>query len=436
MHANRQPRSATAPPVSAGLSRSVPAAGLARRRSHGGASSATGPSGAPPPRPAWVGIAESKPPLESSAVEEDFHPRKAITHGLRRGASGKENRAAAGGATRENGRRGERQRASPYSSSRAGQPRSSSIPSRGDKPGGDGGSGHVQRRGKSAPPKTAAAAPRVAMHTNKRKVGAHVGPSAIRGNNGNAGTRIAASSAYTRGRGGGGSAGAGNHPPPYDSLGRQTLRRDGDGASSTAKRRWRPVDAWTNDNHVGDGGDGGSNTDTDDEAWAEKSVRVQEGAGNILREDGGEPTWGVRGSDTDQVQSTVSAQRFTGEPLRGPFSRSFSRQENGAELESRGVGLEGRQDEKEGEQEGDQDEERGAGPAAGGDKDKDNAKDEGETDSLDDRLPFMLASLKRVALTVHDLQGRCARLSHGEVCPPVRRALIVYGIKSWLMLKV
>lgn len=48
----------------------------------------------------------------------------------------------------------------------------------------------------------------------------------------------------------------------------------------------------------------------------------------------------------------------------------------------------------------------------GGDGDGDSDGNDG--DSLDNRLPFMLASLKRVALTVHDLQGRCARLSHGE----------------------
>lgn len=39
--------------------------------------------------------------------------------------------------------------------------------------------------------------------------------------------------------------------------------------------------------------------------------------------------------------------------------------------------------------------------------------------NIDDKLPLMLASLERVALTVNDLQGRCVRLSHGE---SVRRA--------------
>lgn len=421
MHASRQPRSATAPPLAPGLSRSVPAAGYARRRPHGGASSATGPSGMPPPpppppRPAWVGIADRKLPLESSAAEEDVHPRRAATQGLRRGPSGKENRAAAAAATvgvGENGRRGERRRANPYSSSRAGQPRSSSIPSRGDKPSGGDGHGHVQRRGKSAPPRTAVAAAatasRVNPRTNKRRMGARVGPSAS-GNNGNAGARITASSANTGARGGGG-----GHPPPYDSLGRQRLRRDVDGASSTARRRWRPADGWADDNHVGgDGGDGdgGSNTE-DNKAWAEKPLAA-EAAVSTRREDGGDPRRGVCGREDKQARGTVAARRFPGEPFREPFSRPFSRQERGAETESQRAGLEGRQGEREGEEEEGGLEER-TGATASGDDDKGQGRGEGEEDSLDDRLPFMLASLKRVALTVHDLQGRCARLSHGEV---------------------
>lgn len=37
-----------------------------------------------------------------------------------------------------------------------------------------------------------------------------------------------------------------------------------------------------------------------------------------------------------------------------------------------------------------------------------------EKEAVYDPLPFMLASLERVALTVNDLQGRCVRLSNGE----------------------
>lgn len=412
-HASRQHRSATAPPEPIGLSRSVPAAGYTRRRPHG-ASSATGPSGVPPPpppppRPAWVGIADSKISLASSAAEVDFHRRRAAAQGLRRRPSGKENRAGGG----ENGRRREGRRAHPYSSSRPGQPRSSSIPGRGDKFGGDG-SGHDPRRGKSAPPKTAAAASRVINpRTNKRKAGARAGLAAS-GSNGNPGARVTASSANSGGGRGGGGA---SHPPPYDSLGRQTLCRDGDGASATAKRRWSPADGWANGNHVGgDGGDddGGSNTD-DDDSRAEKSPETRAGGAAVRRrrENGVGPGRGVRGGDCEQVRGTAAARRFAGEPLREPFSRPFSTQEKGAEVDRRRSGLEGRQEEEGEEEESELAEGRGA--AAAGDVDE----GEGEEDSLDDKLPFMLASLKRVALTVHDLQGRCARLSHGEDRVPV-----------------
>ena len=37
-----------------------------------------------------------------------------------------------------------------------------------------------------------------------------------------------------------------------------------------------------------------------------------------------------------------------------------------------------------------------------------------KNETIDDKLPLMLASLERVALTVNNLQGRCVRLSHGE----------------------
>lgn len=114
----------------------------------------------------------------------------------------------------------------------------------------------------------------------------------------------------------------------------------------------------------------------------------------------GEPGRVVRGSG--QVQDTVAGQRFAGEPLRKTFSGSFSRQENGPKVEVRKSGVEDRQ--------GEEEERKGGTGAAVADE-----KGKGEGDSLDDRLPFMLASLKRVALTVHDLQGRCARLSHGKI---------------------
>lgn len=403
----------TAPPLSAaGLSRSVATAGNPRRRPHSGVASATAtavpgeaPPPPPPPRPAWVGIADSKLPLEAAAAEdEDLYPRRAATQGLRRGPNGKENKAAAGGG--DSGRRGERtRRTNPSSSSRAGQPRprSSSIPGRGHKLGG--GNPPAPSRGKSAPPKTGAAAPRAAVpRTNKRKGGARVGTSARGPSGGSAGARATAFSANSGGRGGGDS-----HPPPYDSLGQQTLRRDGDRVSATAQRRWRPADGWIN----GAGGDGGGDTD---EAWTERTGPPER---STRREGGGEPRRGVRGSgsghDHDRAGGTVAAQRrFNGEPLREPFSRPFSRQEKGAEVEVGGR----RQEEEEGgggveeRKEG-----RGAAAAYGGEhKDErgGGGEEEGEGDSLDDRLPFMLASLKRVALTVHDLQGRCDRLSHGE----------------------
>lgn len=226
-----------------------------------------------------------------------------------------------------------------------------------------------------------------------------------------------------RGGGGGSHSHSHSHPPPYDSLGRQTLCRNGSVASAAVQRRWRPADGWGNDGG-GDGGDGGSNTD-DDEAWAEQPPGAGAGAGSTRREDAGEPRRVGRGREHGQVRGTVAARRFAGEPLREPFSGPFSGQEKGADVEGWGSGVEGRQDEKEGEGERG---EVGRGAAVGGGEDK------GEEGSLDDRLPFMLASLKRVALTVQDLQGRCARLSHGEmrdlryekIFTPRRHALFVF----------
>lgn len=86
--------------------------------------------------------------------------------------------------------------------------------------------------------------------------------------------------------------------------------------------------------------------------------------------------------------------------------------------ESRGSALEARREDEEtdAEQGGS---ERGRSAAADGDKD--------EEDSLDERLPFMLESLKRVALTVQDLQGRCARISQGKVALLLPPAPLLLG---------
>lgn len=365
MHAPRQPRSA---PV---------AAGRARRRPHSSAAVTREAPPPPEPRPAWVGAGERKPRPEAPTEGED-HPRRAATKVLRRGPGEKENRD-------NGGRRLVMRRRVPPSSSRAEPPRSSSIPSRrGGKPGEDA----ARNRGKSAPPKTAGAAAASTSRVNPRRrkrqgVVRGVPPGSgdtyhIHNKTDHAGVRLGRSE--TNGRRGGGA-----HPTPYDALGRQTLRSDSGGASATAQRRWRPADRRERGDSGGRGGGGSDDGSNDDQEWAEQRPAV-----------GGERTWREGGGE-----HTVSKTNEVGGEEQDPG------------MESRGWGLKARQEEEEDKREenaGGEGGERSRDAAADGDKD--------EEDSLDERLPFMLESLKRVALTVQDLQGRCASISQGKFSPP------------------
>lgn len=125
---------------------------------------------------------------------------------------------------------------------------------------------------------------------------------------------------------------------------------------------------------------------------AARTNRKAERAGFAREHRGGREAW---------VERSPSPR---GEGVGGAVERMES-------FESVSGGLGGREEEvvlqesKEEEEEGVVGGVQGDGGPVGRDEDK---------MMLEDRFPDMLASLERVALTVGDLQGRCARLSHSE----------------------
>ncbi|CAM9751881.1 unnamed protein product [Ectocarpus sp. 6 AP-2014] len=350
---------------------------------------------APPARPGWVSVVDVKSRPGSPAGME-YQPRRAATQGLRRGPRGKENRGGGGDAGGGGERRGVRRREPPPppSSRAAPRPRSTSKPRR------KAGEDDARRRGKSPPPRTIGAAALGVTDPRSRSrrkgtdvVAANNRPGGGRGGGGgiNKGARSGRVVSKSSGSGGGGgnrSRPFGSHPPAYGEA-QAALRRDANGPAATARRQWRPADGWEN---VGGGG-GGDDVD---------------GGFRPEREDGG--GYGATVAEVEVPRKEVrrsdrSLQDEAEELLLGePYSRPVLL-DTGWEAEP-----EVRQEEREG----------GAG---GGARVVD--EDDEEEDSLDERLPFMLASLERVALTVHDLQGRCARLSRvldepRPTPPPIR----------------
>ncbi|CAM9410290.1 unnamed protein product [Ectocarpus sp. 8 AP-2014] len=350
---------------------------------------------APPPRPGWVSVVDVKLRPGSPAGME-YQPRRAATQGLRRGPRGKENRGGGGDAGGGGERRGVRRREppAPASSRAASRPRSASKPRR------KAGEDDARRRGRSPPPRsTGAAALEVTgpRSRTRRKgdgvVAANNRPGGGRGVGGGINKGVRSGRLVNKSSGGGGGGGNrsqpfGSHPPAYDEA-QAALRRDGNGPAATARRQWRPADGWENDG----GGGGGDEVD---------------GGFRPEREDGG--GYGATVAEVEVPRKEVrrsdrSLQDEAEEPFLGePYSRPVLL-DTGSEAEP-----EVRQEEREG----------GAGRGA-----RVVDEDDEEEDSLDERLPFMLASLERVALTVHDLQGRCARLSRvldepRPTPPPIR----------------
>ena len=160
--------------------------------------------------------------------------------------------------------------------------------------------------------------------------------------------------------------GSAAHPLPYGSL------AGGNGTGSArASNRWAPADGWDGVvNGTGDsGGDGGLAAELL-EASRVPGLRMKMTAQNeaLYR-----PAHAEGGPVGDQDATPLEENE---EPVPERFSE-FSRPGTGARTEAGTPGDE-------------------------------------EKEAVYDPLPFMLASLERVALTVNDLQGRCARLSNGE----------------------
>ena len=177
------------------------------------------------------------------------------------------------------------------------------------------------------------------------------------------------------------------HPIPYGAL--------GGGTGPTARRPWAPADGWDG---VDDGGASGGKSLGAVLEGTRKAIAMSarsEGLLGMSHAEGGP----VRGQDEEK--EALVPERFS-EPVSGPVPglgpKPFPERFSEPSAQERGGG-EGRHEENVKGFSG-----AGAEVGASG----------GEKEAIDDKLPLMLASLERVALTVNDLQGRCVRLSHGE----------------------
>lgn len=183
--------------------------------------------------------------------------------------------------------------------------------------------------------------------------------------------------------------GGGRHPASYNDLeGRRHFGggKSNDASEATMRRGWGPAGGWANRTPY-------PNSDIDD---------VRGGVVAGVTHGGHDDDDGD--GDGDYGEGPAMIERTTHSALRqaNKIQENEEREHNSL---PRKTGV--REDQEAGCTAGTNGDERHLGM-------EETAPKRKVEESLDDKLPLMLASLERVALTVHDLQGRCARLSQGE----------------------
>ncbi|CAM9419166.1 unnamed protein product, partial [Hapterophycus canaliculatus] len=169
---------------------------------------------------------------------------------------------------------------------------------------------------------------------------------------------------------------------------------------STAQRRWNPADGWAD----GEGDRGG---DVVNGVGVESSRRRR----RRRRRRDGEP-YGVASPEVEVPRSVVRGSEQTRQDagLESASKAQLEEEEKESGTGQRRVEEAAAKPDL-GQAQQEVDEKEGGGAAEEG-KVLAGNRGKNEEGPLDERLPYMLASLQRVALTVQDLQGRCARLSH------------------------